>query len=484
MHNISRDLFSAWNKANLSYCHWKSNEHLQPGLDGKTDLDVLLSRDDKREGINILHKLEFLQVKSQFGSRYPNVDDWIGFDKETGNLIHLHLHYELVTGHKGMKEYELPWADLALKTRVLYKEFDVYIMEPNLELVTLYTRIGLKADFKTISKCRKGNYKLSGDTKQEIDWLKERVDMRKVKHLVDTFYNDRAATVLEIIDKPFFEASDLLKLRTITEVSFKNNSRIKHFVRLREKVFFTYKRWGQRVEELFHPVISKKVPISGYGISIAFLGQDGSGKSTVTSEIRNWLSWKLDARRFYLGSGDEYYNPWQKRLIKRINNNNKLYKLLRIWLSFSYQLASAKYVRKTIKRAASYSSNGGVALFDRYPQIEYQGINDGPKIRTMLLPRVPKKLKWLAVIFVKWEERILATAVRKSPDLVFKLILSPEESRRRRPDDNIEIIKRKHDIVKTLKFPLSTVIEVDAEQKYEKEILSIKNAIWQQLLKL
>ena len=80
---------------------------------------------------------------------------------------------------------------------------------------------------------------------------------------------------------------------------------------------------------------------------------------------------------------------------------------------------------------------------------------------------------------------ILSRAVKKSPDLVFKLILSPEESKRRRPDDNIDIIRRKHDIVKSLTFPSSTtVIEMDAEQPYEKEILLIKNVIWQQILKL
>lgn len=40
MLKISKALFTAWNKEDLLYCHWKSNEHLLPGLDGATDLDV------------------------------------------------------------------------------------------------------------------------------------------------------------------------------------------------------------------------------------------------------------------------------------------------------------------------------------------------------------------------------------------------------------------------------------------------------------
>ena len=107
MLKISKELFTAWNEANLLYCHWKSNEHLLAGLEGETDLDVLLSCNNKEAGEEVLRRLEFLQCKSQFGSRYPDVDDWIGFDKDTGRLIHVHLHYGLVTGHKGMKEYSL-----------------------------------------------------------------------------------------------------------------------------------------------------------------------------------------------------------------------------------------------------------------------------------------------------------------------------------------------------------------------------------------
>ena len=158
MLNISKELFASWNEAHLLYCHWKSNEHLLAGLEGKTDLDVLLSRTDKNQGEKLLRSLDFLKCKSQYGSRYFEVDDWIGFDKDTGALIHLHLHYALVTGHKGMKEYSLPWIDLALRTRVMNEKYGVYMMEPNLEMMTLYTRIGLKADVINLVRCRMGNF--------------------------------------------------------------------------------------------------------------------------------------------------------------------------------------------------------------------------------------------------------------------------------------------------------------------------------------
>jgi ABC-type hemin transport system ATPase subunit len=39
------------------------------------------------------------------------------------------------------------------------------------------------------------------------------------------------------------------------------------------------------------------------GRIIAFLGPDGSGKSTLVQEIRRWLAWKLDIYPLYFGSG-------------------------------------------------------------------------------------------------------------------------------------------------------------------------------------
>ena len=57
---ISKKLFDSWND-NVLYCHWKSNEHLEDGLDGKTDLDVLVSAEDKEKGRDILNNLSFIR---------------------------------------------------------------------------------------------------------------------------------------------------------------------------------------------------------------------------------------------------------------------------------------------------------------------------------------------------------------------------------------------------------------------------------------
>ena len=482
MLKISKDLFTSWNDAGLLYCHWKSNEHLLPGLDGDTDLDVLLSRDDQPKGEVILHELDFLQCKSQYGSRYPNVDDWIGFDNETGTLIHLHLHYALVTGHKGLKEYELPWAERALQTRILDEEHGVYIMEPNLEMVTLFTRIGLKAGFLEIARCWKGSFKFPKDTLCEIVWLKERADMQKVHGLLVEYYGNDAETVSKIIGQDTIDSSSYLKLRKIAERAFKDCSRVKHFMRLKEVSFFLYHTCLKKTIKRYKTVMTKKVPISEKGLTVAFLGQDGAGKTTVTKNLIKWWSWKMDVRYVYLGSGENYFSI--KRTIVNKMPSKGVFKIVRFIIALTDVRDITKKAYRNICKAEKYASKGGVVIFDRFPQMKYPGICDGPKIRCKLNELFGNGfVARLLVPLAKSEEKYIKRIIEYHPNMVFKLILPPEESIRRKPQESLEAVTKKHEIVKSLEFPGSDVYTIDATMPFNDEMVMIKYAIWQHIQK-
>jgi thymidylate kinase len=482
MLSISKELFSAWNNAELLYCHWKSNEHLLEGLNGETDLDVLLSHHDKDRGEELLRQLDFLKCKSQVGSRYPDVDDWIGFDKPTGSLIHVHLHYSIVTGHKGLKEYDLPWSELALDTRVYNAEYGVYTMEPNLEMVTLYTRIGLKADITTLFRSRIGKYHYDKDAKREIEWLKKRVDLNRVRQLLELYYKDKAKQVLEIMGLETIEASSYRKLRKIAEETFKSNRRVHGFIRLRELYFLVYHTLIKKTIQKFKPLITKKIPASEKGVSIAFLGQDGAGKTTVTQKLIKWWNWKMDIRYLYFGSG-ENYSSWKKRLSNKLPSN-RVFKYLKAALVIIDLRDVQRHAYRSIKRAQKYIKKGGVAIYDRFPQNEYPGICDGPKIRLFLSKNMGNGLLTrLLLPFAHSEEKYINKILFYSPDVVFKLILPPEESIRRKPQENLEMVSRKHEIIKSLAFEGSDVYTIDATMPFDKEIVLLKNTIWQHLQK-
>ena len=61
-------------------------------------------------------------------------------------------------------------------------------------------------------------------------------------------------------------------------------------------------------------------------------------------------------------------------------------------------------------------------------------------------------------------------------------MLSPEESVRRKPENDIQVIQAKHEVIKSLHFEGAKVYEVDAEHDYSEELRNIKSIIWSNLI--
>lgn len=494
-----KELFEQWNNK-VVYCHWKSNEHLQEGLDGDTDLDVLLSRTDEKVGSAILRELGFAHLSSQFGSRFPNVEDWVGFDADTGRLIHLHLHYALMTGHKGMKEYELPWTNECLETRKQDSETGVYTIDPNLELVSLYTRLILKSKSDDTKAAKKASYKMDCHFLKEITFIKSHVDWKKVEDIAIRYYGRRGSEFAKLARHDTLDSNGFLSLYQLVSKTMNIYSRYHGLSLLCRKYMYQVvlplrHRLNNKLGCMF---ITHKVSNARGGFSVAFLGQDGSGKSTVTEDIRKWLTWKIEADRFYLGSGD-HYRSLLKKLISRgvemkhksekkhSNNEKVLVKRKKNIKSFITSavvswnmLMIARRAYRVMCRAEKYRKKGGIVLFDRFPQMQFEGISDGPKI-VNYYQRTGLDF-YLNKMMARWEYKYFRRIQQWQPQLVFKLILSPEESLRRKPFENLENVIQKHHITKELRFKGARVLDVDATQDYKQELLIIKKEIWQMLL--
>lgn len=218
-----------------------------------------------------------------------------------------------------------------------------------------------------------------------------------------------------------------------------------------------------------------------FGLSIAFIGQDGAGKSTITEHICKWLNWKIEARKFYLGSGDHYHSIF-KTIKKVLNCNNHFAKVIWSLLNILDLAYLSIHNRRIVINAHKYTIKGGIALFDRYPQNQVSGINDGPKIRTNYSNKIKNRfLKGIINTLAKVEEKNISIMLDYSPDVVIKLILPPEESIKRKPEENLKNVIEKHDIIKKLVFPNSKIYNIDATMHYDDEILLIKNIIWTEI---
>lgn len=497
MLKICKQLFSQWKNNEVRYCHWKSNEHLMEGLDGGTDLDVYVAPSDKEKAETILKQCNYIECQTQKGHRYPNVFEWIGFDPSTGKLIHVHLHYQIITGTKFCKEYVFPIDELIITTRVLDNDTEVYVTDPNLEIIILYCRIALKA-------IKKHNILIGQSDFREITYLKERIKTDIVHNLCGKLIGKKGEDLYALIMKEKVSCEDWNNIYLIAEgwlKPYRKYSKLHVFFRNR---YYLFRKRIIRVAEnksRYHAIDQKTFPKSN--LSICFIGQDGSGKSTVTMELCKWLNWKIEAMRFYLGSG-EHYTSTTNNLIKklsRIKHRNaqqlqgtpkkrvseapkKQKKNLKNYtpavISAYKKLEVARNAYKEVRRAESYKKRGGIPFFDRFPQLQFEGIYDGPKIADSY------KKNGLDYAIIKWmakkEYRYLKRIQDYQPKLIFKLILSPEESIRRKPFENFEVVLRKHEITKELEFPNSIVHTVDATQDFNEELLFIKNQIWKELV--
>ena len=77
---------------NIRYCHWKSNEHVDAAVEGKTDLDVLADRAKKVKLKQVLGEIGFKQFVSVPFLQYVEIEDYVAMDENTGILVHLHFY--------------------------------------------------------------------------------------------------------------------------------------------------------------------------------------------------------------------------------------------------------------------------------------------------------------------------------------------------------------------------------------------------------
>jgi len=496
MLEVCKQLFYQWNKMNVHYCHWKSNEHLMQGLDGETDLDVFVYPQDKEKAESTLKECRYIECQTQKGHRYPNVCEWIGFDTSTGRLVHIHLHYQIITGTKFCKEYVFHIDDLIIATRMPDKDTGIYVTHPDLEIIILYCRIALKAK-------KKRSIHISESDRREIVYLKERILADNVHQLCMQLTGKDGESLYAFIMKETLSCEGWYKVYQIAHrwlKPYRKYSPIHVFFR-HKYYYFLY---------IFHLIANRKFnccyinrkTFPNCHLSICLLGQDGSGKSTVTVELCKWLNWKVEAHRFYLGSGEHYMSltKWlsskmlsskgkknsQSSPNKEVRSQHQKVKQAHHLKSFIgailvswNHLGIARRAYKEVRRADKYMKKGGIPLYDRFPQAQFEGIYDGPKINHYCQQRGISLgiVRWMA----KREQHYIEKIQDYQPRLVFKLMLSPEESIRRKPFEKIEVVTRKHQITEQLEFPRSLVHTVDATMNYQEELIFIKNQIWSAL---
>lgn len=488
MLQIAQQVIKKFNDLMVLYCHWKSNEHLEAGLNGKTDLDILVARKHFKDTNQILLSLGFKRCKTVDYLDYHSVEDFIGFDEETGKLIHIHLHYELVIGNKFLKEYHLPIENKILNSRILNKKNNIYVCNPEYELVLLFMRRALK-----FSMLRKNGYWkgfFPKNEKKEFLWLLDRIKKEKVakiaEEIVDNEFKNYLINFITKFDKTWIRL--IRKKAKNCLAKYSSYSIFEGYILYLVNKFKAASKYLRSTKGK-QPLLYRRGFKEG-GLIVVLLGVDGAGKSTIIKNIIKWLTWKIDVQHIYFGSGDGSSSLLRvplklvaqiRRKIKGnvINKEKKDYEKKKDKLIFRFAkslwaLTLALEKKKKLKKMWKARNNGMVVLCDRFPQTQFYGFNDGPLLRDWVNSKSSIKRK-----LSRWEYNVYQLVEELSPDIIIKLTIPLSLAASRKKDTPLYKLNEKKNVVDKLTFiDVKRVYTVDSSGSIEETSLKVRKIIW------
>jgi thymidylate kinase len=492
---LVRDLTRRLETEGILYCHWKSNEHLRAALCGATDLDILFDEGEQTRIATLLRQTGFAHFRSVWFRRYPAIEDFIGVDPEKGNVVHVHAHFRLVLGEKLVKSYRLPWETELLATRVWDEVHEIYRSDPVWEMLLLIIRAAMK-----LTRARKHaghNSPARSGADREMTWLKERVSLPDLCELGATRCGSHSRQAFERLYREGLASPALEELRRLILPGFQGYRRLSPWqvagMSLVRKLSDPLSRG---LSKTVFPTLPIQRTVPGDGLIIAILGADGSGKSTVATEVARELARKVAVLRLYMGSGNGSSSilRWPlevvSRRLSRARGNRSgaaepgpgvpeerpawtLRKVLGRAFHLTWALALAWEKRTKLKRAWRARRRGILVVCDRFPQADIEGYNDGPLLGHLSESRLPF-LRWMG----RWERSSYARTAQYPPDLVLRLSGPVEVLGRRRPEMDPARIHRKQEGIRAVQFPRSTsVVEIDAQQSLAEVVARAMSAI-------
>ena len=285
------DLARALSTRGIRFVHWKSNGHLAEALAGQTDIDMYADPAMRDAVRATLVEQNALEVHSPPWGRYPDVEDWLMVDDPTGRFLHIHLHFALVTGLRRVKHLNLSWGP-ALLDHTDHALDDVWpTPTAEMELMILIVRMWAK----TPPAKRKGKTKLPSHVRAELDWLLSRADAAKLKVLAGELLPgfDTTSIAALLTDPPLSDDAVLAVSRAVY-AALKDHHRMPWAQARLSGMALNLRAAAAKQLRKLRPATVTGKRTAGPGLVVAVIGSDGSGKSTLTAEIRRWLRYKLE----------------------------------------------------------------------------------------------------------------------------------------------------------------------------------------------
>lgn len=494
MLKINKDLFDRWHRSDVRYCHWKSNDTLSQSLEGAGgfDLDIFVDRRDYALAVEGLFQAGFIRVGSGPGKSVDGVEGYLGYDVEGGGQSYIHLHYRLVTGPDLAKGYILPFEELIIQTRFRDPHYDVFRPDPALELILHYVRASLKVSYITaIEEVISGKLWFRDKWVRQSEFLSAQVEGNSLEWMLEKVLCKEGITLFKSLLLSPPSTRKLLQFREVwlgeSEDSLRQRGRLSTFASL------VYRRAIQINKALlrrFAPEVivfpKKKIPHGG--VIVAFVGADGSGKSTVVQTIQRQFSWKLEVHVGYLGGlGGRFMlsrpvfsliRPFVKFMIggshsKVSAGNSPPKSRIRLFVRSVWAVLLSREKRISFVKMCQARNRGVVVLSDRFPQALVAGEVDGPL--------VGEEIRNLGTIFSylgKKEDHLFDLVAQQRCDLIIFLDVDPETSVNRLKSPYVDLAYHRVDRTRAAFFEMENVVVIDANRSLDEVLIDVKRTVW------
>jgi thymidylate kinase len=445
-----------------------------------------------------VHQLGCKTIISPPGRQYPAVEDHLGYDEITGKLFHLHVHYQLILGERFVKNYRLPLEREFVESARISD--GVKIASPELEVIVLAMRALLKYRDRDVVKdvLSIGSPGLPLNILQEFEHLLQRTSLEAIETVLEEEVNFVSPDVVLGFLKTVAESPRSgYKFYRMRRDLRHDLAAFQRYGRLKATAKYFYGLHGHRLP-FGHSFPARKRLSSG-GMLIALIGADGAGKSTIVSELHKWLSWKLDVHVCYMGTGEQVSHL--SRVLRFSSENfarlhrscsavvgakhglsripGQVYRFSRHLYNLS--IALTRYRRYVAARRKA--AQGSIVICDRYPvegiHRAMRGIRppmDGPRIAWMCRG---EETDGITAHLAKLEQNIYQRI--SPPDCLILLHVSPNVALRRKPDHTPEEIEPKIQAVERMDRQGLQIIDIDADQPFERTSLQTKSAVWNML---
>lgn len=463
----------------IDYCHWKSNSFLNRSASGENDLDLLINRSHALRFEEILAGLGFKETFLPPDETLPGVRDFYGLDENSGRLVHVHAHYQLILGSDLSKNYRLPIEQACLESAAQGDLFRV--PAPEFELVVLIVRMTLKHSTWDALLMRHGS--LSQTERVELDDLATEENLSKVDAVLQSLSLSR-----ELFDaclrssQPGCPLWMRIRAGEGLQKALRMCARRPHG---REVILKFARRIWQPIQRRAFGVTPKNRFANG-GLFVAILGGDGAGKTTLIEGLDRWLGETFEVETLHMGKPAWSLTTICLRGILKVGTLLRLSKFEGDTYEESFKphgfawfvrtVCTARDRSLTYLQARRASTNGALVLCDRYSLPGFMKM-DGPQCADSLRAgKMPAGL-------VRWMSKREAFYYRQIhlPDLLIVLKLDPEAAVRRKTEETETSVRARSAEVWGLEWGKISGFEVDAGGSREETLARVKSIVWRYL---